>query len=46
MESAESDTETLRMSFVGTPEYMAPEMVAGTGHDEAVDWWGLGVLMY
>ena len=34
------------MSFVGTPEDMAPEMVAGTGHDEAVDWWGLGVLMY
>ena len=35
-----------RMSFVGTPEYMAPEMVSGIGHNSSVDWWGLGVLMF
>lgn len=25
---------------------MAPEIVAGSGHDYAVDWWGLGVVIY
>uniref|UniRef100_A0A5F8GA19 Ribosomal protein S6 kinase n=1 Tax=Monodelphis domestica TaxID=13616 RepID=A0A5F8GA19_MONDO len=35
-------------SFCGTIEYMAPDIVRGgdAGHDKAVDWWSLGVLMY
>jgi len=30
----------------GTPTYMAPEIITGTGHTRAVDWWALGVLVY
>jgi serine/threonine protein kinase len=30
----------------GTPEYIAPEVILSKGHDKAVDWWSLGVLIY
>lgn len=33
-------------SFVGTEEYLAPEVINGTGHTAAVDWWSFGILMY
>mmetsp|Transcript_52383 Transcript_52383/g.125125 ORF Transcript_52383/g.125125 Transcript_52383/m.125125 type:complete len:806 (-) Transcript_52383:34-2451(-) len=30
----------------GTPEYFAPELIASTGHNQAVDWWALGILLF
>ncbi|XP_047181493.1 serine/threonine-protein kinase D6PKL1-like [Vigna umbellata] len=33
-------------SFVGTHEYLAPEVISGEGHGNAVDWWTLGVFIF
>ena len=33
-------------TFCGTPSYMAPEVLLGTGHGLAVDWWSFGALIH
>ena len=33
-------------TLVGTPEYLAPEIIISKGHDKAVDYWSFGVLCY
>ncbi|KAJ1427893.1 Serine/threonine-protein kinase, active site [Sesbania bispinosa] len=43
---SESDSVEKSNSFVGTEEYVAPEIVCGKGHSFSVDWWSLGVVLY
>ena len=33
-------------SFIGTMEYMAPEIINGKGHGKDVDWWSVGILLF
>ncbi|XP_020207199.1 serine/threonine-protein kinase OXI1 [Cajanus cajan] len=42
----EFDSVEKSNSFVGTEEYVAPEIVSGKGHGFGVDWWSLGVVLY
>ncbi|KAL4282260.1 hypothetical protein GQ457_03G000580 [Hibiscus cannabinus] len=33
-------------SFVGTHEYVSPEVASGGSHGNAVDWWAFGIFVY
>lgn len=33
-------------TLCGTPEYFAPEAIVNMGHDRAVDYWALGILIF
>jgi len=33
-------------TIVGTPEYLAPEVILGKGYTYSVDWWALGVMLH
>ena len=35
-----------KVRIVGTPDYIAPEIINGRLHDKSVDWWSLGVMTY
>ena len=30
---------------IGTPHYMAPEVIMGLGYSLSVDWWSIGVIL-
>jgi len=41
-----SKPELVTNSFVGTAEYIAPEVIQGYGQSSSVDWWTFGILMF
>lgn len=38
--------DTVRTTFCGTAEYLAPEMLLEKGHNEKLDVWTLGILLF
>ncbi|KAG1661087.1 hypothetical protein FOA52_012076 [Chlamydomonas sp. UWO 241] len=40
------DPDERSNSFIGTMEYMAPEIIEGKGHSRGVDWWSTGILLF
>lgn len=41
-----ASTDERSILFVGTHEYLAPEIIKGEGHRAAVDWWTFGAFWY
>ena len=38
--------DSVRHTFCGTRDYLAPEMILKSGHDEKIDVWTIGILMF
>ena len=41
-----NQNDDFRNTYCGTPDYLSPEMILGTGHNEKLDIWTLGILMF
>ena len=39
-------TKQLTFTLLGTPEYIAPELIKQTGHHKSADWWSFGVFAF
>ena len=40
------DKTELQSSFIGSIDYMTPEVISGEGHNKMTDWWSFGILIY
>lgn len=38
--------ERRKQSAVGTPDYLAPEILLGMGHGATADWWSVGIILF
>ncbi|KAK4429170.1 putative serine/threonine protein kinase IRE4 [Sesamum alatum] len=41
-----TDKVDSHQSAVGTPDYLAPEILLGTEHGYAADWWSVGIILF
>ncbi|KAL3617615.1 putative serine/threonine protein kinase ireh1 [Castilleja foliolosa] len=44
--SEHQEVRRKKRSAVGTPDYLAPEILLGTGHGFTADWWSVGVILF
>ncbi|XP_047940245.1 probable serine/threonine protein kinase IRE [Salvia hispanica] len=44
--SSQKREQRKKHSVVGTPDYLAPEILLGMGHGATADWWSVGVILF
>ncbi|KAM9985232.1 hypothetical protein ACTFIZ_008768 [Dictyostelium cf. discoideum] len=40
------ENNKLNKKCLGTPYYMAPEVINNTGYGKTIDWWALGIIIF